>query len=784
MDKNLPIKFFSKRTLDERDTEGAGGPPPGWVLVGDLLSVRAGELIKELQKQSVVFEQKKTRKTEFIPAVLQLEIKEDAIAKSYRSDIGSLFSDDEADISLIGFKGKSEVLVKLDNLESLNRVIKRLSQPQKYRYSYGISAISDVKAFEAEKPESIGQLDGKSIEVNLINFQNYKLNKAIELLFEEYCRTANINVKRLNYSPELINYKLTGITSKELPTILEFDALKEIEFMPEISISFDELTDSTPRDLPLKEPEFGKEYPTVGVLDSGIASIDRLRPWLLTDNFSVYPESNIDRGHGTFVAGIIVYGDGLEGQLLTGTNGCYLYDAIVMPKEKVDLDELIANIIRAVESRPDIRVWNLSLGTKIESNPYKFSKFGIALDEVQRRFNVIIAKSAGNCLNFLSRPPRPAQRISESADTLRSVVVGSLAHAKGLADVAEIHHPSPFSRVGKGPCHINKPDLVHYGGNAGSDGTGRLKKNGVNSFTTSNAIAADVGTSFSTPRVSSTLAAIEASIDEPYDPLLIKALAIHSARYPIELTLPPREKLRQAGFGVPAQIKDIMYNSPDEITLILQDNLEKGQYIEIGDFPFPQSMTENGYYYGEIIVTLVASPLVDPNNGVEYCQSNLEVKLGTYDSVVNKDMKKPRNKNEIGLQGTKNLLHNATYGSRFKNSNVGDFSKERMLINYGDKYQPVKKYGINLDELTPASKEGFLKAPKKWYLKITGYYRDFIAQQAKLHGEALSQEFCIVITIRDRKKADIYSEVTQLLTVHNFVHNNIRIRSDVRVSVV
>lgn len=260
-------------------------------------------------------------------------------------------------------------------------------------------------------------------------------------------------------------------------------------------------------------------------------------------------------------------------------------------------------------------------------------------------------------------------------------------------------------------------------------------------------------------------------------------MAIHSARYPIELALPPSEKLRQAGFGIPGQINDIIYNSTDEITLILQDNLEKGHYIEISDFPFPQSMVENGFYYGEIFVTLVASPLVDPNNGIEYCQSNLEVKLGTYDVIVNKDTSKPRVKNELGLEGTKNLLHNATYGSRFKNSNVGDFSKERILINYGDKYQPVKKYGVNLDEMTPANKENFLKAPKKWFLRITGFYRDFVVQQAKLNGEALSQEFSLIITIRDRRKADVYSEVTQLLNTHNFVHSNIRVKSQVRLTV-
>jgi hypothetical protein len=39
-----------------------------------------------------------------------------------------------------------------------------------------------------------------------------------------------------------------------------------------------------------------------------------------------------------------------------------------------------------------------------------------------------------------------------------------------------------------------------------------------------------------------------------------------------------------------------------------------------------------------------------------------------------------------------------------------------------------------------------------------------------------------LVTIRDnRKKNNIYNEVSQLLQTHNFVHSNIKIREDVRI---
>ena len=36
----------------------------------------------------------------------------------------------------------------------------------------------------------------------------------------------------------------------------------------------------------------------------------------------------------------------------------------------------------------------------------------------------------------------------------------------------------------------------------------------------------------------------------------------------------------------------LLYNSPDEITLILRDTLEKGSFIEMFDFPFPTSLVD------------------------------------------------------------------------------------------------------------------------------------------------------------------------------------------------
>ena len=82
-------------------------------------------------------------------------------------------------------------------------------------------------------------------------------------------------------------------------------------------------------------------------------------------------------------------------------------------------------------------------------------------------------------------------------------MVGSFAHDKSIYDYAEINDPSPFSRIGPGPEYIIKPEVSHYGGNAGVDNDGKIVSTGIKSFAQNGKVAQAVGTSFSTPRITS-----------------------------------------------------------------------------------------------------------------------------------------------------------------------------------------------------------------------------------------------------------------------------------------
>lgn len=103
---------------------------------------------------------------------------------------------------------------------------------------------------------------------------------------------------------------------------------------------------------------------------------------------------------------------------------------------------------------------------------------------------------------------------------------------------------------------------------------------------------------------------------------------------------------------------------------------------------------------------------------------------------------------------------------------------------YADKYYPVKKYAVDLSELSDTNKRHYLTQGKQWYLKVSGLFRDHVERQAALNSVQLSQEMCLILTISDPTgKANIYDEVTQKLDEFNFWHNNVNISSDINIRI-
>ena len=776
--EKLPIKFFAPREVDELRIEGnKTSEKPKWVLRGKELKQRADSLRLSLDSLETKFSM---RKSSPVPFSFIVKLQSDATAKSKREDITNLF-EQKSFGGVVGLTDTNKLIVALDSLEELKEVANRIND-----YEINDYAISCIEDFEEFVPYIVKGKKECNYKIKLVDYQNYEQNLAMRRRLEHTLNKEGIDYTKTDYSEEYYIYKLRNITEKSLDVLKKadiFNALFSIEPMPKYKVSLDCL--KSDNNIPIKKPDDEKMYITIGILDNGIANIPHLSPWMEMDRWSPYPKTSINPTHGTFVSGIALYGDECEGKIWVDHKGLKIFDAAVFPdvtKEGLDEDELIANIkdvIRLYHEK--VKIWNLSISITREVIDTKFSDFAIALDSIQDEYNVLICKSAGNCENFTVS--RPKGRIHEGADSVRSLVVRSVAHKKGKYDYAEVNDPSPFSRVGPGPEYIIKPEVSHYGGNAGIDPKGRVVTSGVKSFSKEGELAQGVGTSFSTPRITALAAGLQQELNEDFDPLLLKALIIHSASYPEDMSVPITERTKQVGFGIPKSVPEIIYNSPYEATLILRDNLAKGDKIDIMEFPMPDCLIRDGFYTGQIIATLVYDPILDPSQGIEYCQSNLDVKFGSYDAKVERDTTKRHILNPVGRQGAQNLFLGNLFSKTKMKSKTGDFAlRERLQIQYNDKYYPVKKYAIDLSELTDKKRLDYLTMDKKWFLFLQGVYRSHIEKIAQLESFQLSQEFCLILTIRDPlQKEKVYDEVSQKLDEYNFWHSNIKVSTDVNI---
>lgn len=778
-EKYLPIKIFEKRKeYDDRSTEPGGGDHEGnWVLHGEELDNHAKFLTGSVKyiKDSLNDWEKKKRT---LPMIISTTIDDNAIAKTHRKKIVGLLESDGND-NVIGAYGDRQLLSIVRGNNELDNIIDAIGQVE--NEAALISSISDFDIF-MPYIEPYVKDDGE-YRVRLFNYNDFDLNSLTRILFEKSCHDKEIKIQaKVRFTADMIVYRVTVDSLEKLNAMGEFEGVYSAEKTHPIIATIDSFDADTV--IPIKRPEDDKEYPVVGVLDTGVADISYLKGWKEEEEHTNYPEEYNDNAHGTFVSGIIEYGDELNDTNVCALDGVKLFNATVYPNpQKIDIypEDLIDNIREAVQRNPQIKIWNMSLGTSEECDLDEFSEFGMALDNIQDENNVLIIKSAGNCTNFVNGLPK--SRISKMADSVRALVVGSIAETKGANDYADINTPSPFTRIGPGPASIIKPDLAFYGGNAGVK-NGKIVTTGVSSFGLDEKIYKRVGTSFSTPRVTRIAAELAYIMNEDFDSLLIRALLIHYAKYPENNQMKMTDKVGQMGFGMPVGAKDILYNSTDEITLILRDTLDKGSFIEMFDFPYPTSLVdENGYFRGQIILTLVNKTWLDDKQAGEYCQSNIDVLFGTYENEKDRDTSKPTIKNPKGVDENQNILADSLYGASAKGIYPKKgFEKECTLVKYGKKFHPVKKYAVDLSDMTPSNRDKWLPSSRKWYLKIEGLYRDFLEKEAGKRNFQLSQEYCMILTIRDPEHiAPVYDEVSQQLSSRNFIHHDVRVRNTIHL---
>ena len=802
MEKLLPIKFFEKRKIDEMQPEPGGGDYiPNWVLKGDDLIQHAEHLSENMTIVNSRFEEYKLENHQ-LPMVMATTIIEGAIAKTHRGEVVNLLNSDDH-LNVIGIdsveyteaepKKKTDLDISEDGettcetrrilsvvttdelLANINKALCNVQGNAKL-----LSSITGMEPYEVSSNDY--NPDNKMYRVRLHDYRDLHKNQLAQTLFKNKCRQHGIIIDHeTRYSYDMTLYRVVLDSASDLETVRNFDGIFSIEEAKPITADLDSFGEII---LPaVKQPMPNTLYPTVGVLDSGISANRYLSPWLTEEHEEYYEEAIQDKSHGSMVASVLEYSDELNGTHYFSLPGVMMMESIVAPDLKKEVfypDDLVDNIRDAVERHKDIKVWTLSAGATEESDLFSFSEYGMALDNIQDENNVLIIKSAGNSESFFRNGKY--ERIAKMADSVRSLVVGSIAGEKRKNDIADINMPSPFTRCGPGPGYIVKPDLVAYGGNAGLDSNQMISGTGVKVLDISGKPARALGTSFSTPWVARVASELVYLLDGEFDPLLIKALMVHNAEYPIGNLMVMDDKRKFMGFGMPPGTRDILFNSENEITLILRDSLLKKQYIEILEFPFSKSLVgEDGRYHCDITLTVVHSPILRTSEGVEYCQSDIRVKFGTMAGKENRDTSNPRVKNPFAPKSPQNVMTQSLYRKTVFNVLEDEsFGRERTLLRYEQKFYPVKKYAIRLDDMTDAHKKACLNGDRQWFMRVEPFYRDSILREVDNTGEVLEQQFCIILTIKDPTgKAPVYNEVTQQLQEMNFVYSNVRLRNEI-----
>ena len=390
---------------------------------------------------------------------------------------------------------------------------------------------------------------------------------------------------------------------------------------------------------PIINDTLGENAPLAAVLDSGVFSANPMLNNVIVaeEEFDTTENTTSDlNGHGTGVAGIVVYGDFdkcidskiftplvriCNGKIMHNENGDVCFPADKRP------EQIVKEAIEYFHKEYNCRIFNLSAGDM--DHLYKGGRqfaWAEMLDQLSRNLDIVIIVSAGNVLDpvindFDLRDAlmascrdqlfMPEHRLIDPATSALSITVGSITRFdepeitqnRGVRlSAGAKNYPSVFTRIGRGINKSIKPELVDYGGNYAvhqiSRGDTRWYKNDRNLLEPTLHNGNDkifkgyCGTSFSAPHVTHIAARIERALEEQIgvspSANLIRALLVNSAKYTPEMVEwtensfdalhtgmdnPKQDRrLRLIGFGKADD--SILYSNERQVTLFAEDEID------------------------------------------------------------------------------------------------------------------------------------------------------------------------------------------------------------------
>ncbi len=399
-------------------------------------------------------------------------------------------------------------------------------------------------------------------------------------------------VKMIGRNSVLLEEKDVAVVLREVPYLVSMAAEDFAALSPE---GF-----STPESFACGLIPAPSHEPVIGVIDTLFDTRVYFSEWveyhdMISGNISRSPE---DYCHGTGVTSLIVDAPRINPRLDDGCGRFRVRHFGVALQKGFSSFSIIKEIRDIVSRNLDIKVWNLSLGSKDEISDNSISVEGAVLDELQYEYDVIFVVAGTNG----TMKGQKRIRIGSPADSINSLVVNSVDFNG---------NPTSYDRRGEVLSFFIKPDIAYYGGD----------QNGYIHVCEPLGLQCVTGTSFAAPFVTRKMAYLIHVMG--LNRQEAKALLIDSA---VSWNREPSyERSVLVGRGVvPVKIRDILTTGDDEIKFIVSDTAEK---YDTYNYHFPVPLVDGLYPY-VARATMCYFPRCSRCQGVDYTNTELQISLG------------------------------------------------------------------------------------------------------------------------------------------------------------
>lgn len=707
-----------------------------------------GELFVELNPESIEVISNKLNQAESITKYKENEGKNIPSPSKLRSEMGAI-----KEISAYSASDKrkfsaSEAVDWLSNTQTGGAYIIELFDTPPAKHDWDTLSEYKLELFKSffDGLEKLGKgivatriIEGTGSSVIFgIKIENTSASPIIHLFPSTSSASKSIENNSVNLNIEKHNELLSFFDNHPL--------VKKITLPPIITQSQSQTTYKKNDKFIIPEYEENATYPKVCIVDGGVSDI--YNSWI-EDRWGLVNPLDKDENHGTFIAGLVLFGQSLNGTATCKEiDGCKIIDLDILPKndkystyysKPLEFFNELEIAVKDLTARTGVRIFNFSLNIEEHATTTGYSLPAQILDKIAEENDVIFVISAGNTDTNNTRKEWPNDHfdalkilatsrndtIKKPAESCRNISVAALnpPNLDGIIPYALSNYScrGPGLRVGL------KPDLAHVGGS----GTRHSSLgHGLLSLDSTGKIVDGCGTSYAAPNVAKTLASIDHSIEGNVSRETIIALGIHHAVLPKCLS---DKKLKNVskdlvGFGIPEGSETILNGNPSMITLVFANRAYNGNKMSF-KFSWPTSLVKNGKCFGHAKLTIVSTPRFDYKYGSEFVRINIDAALR-------------QQQNDGKYKGRLNAIYTP-------DENDGSLY-EKDQIEHSFKWSPVKVYEKNFIKGVGPTTE--------WRLDVEYLARDGV------NLPTIGVPFTAILTISDPKGEEpVFNDMRQTL---------------------